>query len=164
MNLPRVLVRVLRRKLLALAERRPPDFVIGAPGDDYLRRWWVIPRNRLFNIYLHQFLRSDDDRALHDHPWWNVSLLILGSYVEHTMPQGGVNVRTLYVAGDIKLRGARYAHRVELVAGPCWSLFITGPKVRDWGFHCPSRWVPWQDFTRPGKPGEIGRGCGEGAP
>ena len=26
-------------------------------------------RNKIFNIYLHQIIRSDDDRALHDHPY-----------------------------------------------------------------------------------------------
>lgn len=164
MRLPASLLRPLRKLLLRIGKSRPPDFIIGAPGDDYLRRWFVIPRNPVFNIYLHEFIRSDDDRALHDHPWWNVSLLISGEYVEHTMPQGGVNVRKRYTAGDLKFRTAKYAHRVELTAGACWSLFITGPRIRDWGFHCPTRWVHWQEFTKPNNPGEIGRGCGEGSP
>lgn len=63
---------------------RYPDMVIGEAIDPYLLRWWIIPRNRFFNIYLHKFMRSDDDRALHDHPWaWNLSLIIKGSYIEH---------------------------------------------------------------------------------
>lgn len=166
-------MRLYRVLLRRVAMKRPADFVIGKPGDDYLRRWFVIPRNRLFNIYLHQFIRSDDDRALHDHPWWNVSLLLDGSYVEHTIDAGGVHIRKRYNAGDLKFRRAKSAHRVELDMvsdGTCsnqlatWSLFITGPRVRDWGFHCPSRWVPWQEFTKPENPGEIGRGCGEGRP
>lgn len=164
MKLPAIIVTRLARALGRIGLGRDPDFIIGKGDDHYLRRWFVIPRNAIFNIYLHQFIRSDDDRALHDHPWWNVSLLLDGEYVEHTMPQGGVNLRKLYKAGDLKFRTARYAHRVELTAGSCWSLFITGPRVRDWGFHCPTRWVPWQEFTAPNNPGEIGRGCGEGAP
>lgn len=28
-----------------IAERRPPDFIIGRVDDPYLLRWWVIPRN-----------------------------------------------------------------------------------------------------------------------
>lgn len=39
--------------------RRPPDFVIGGQERPYLRRWFVIPRNPIWNVYLHQFLRSD---------------------------------------------------------------------------------------------------------
>ena len=36
------------------------------------------------NAYLHQFLRSDDDRANDGHPWHNVSTLLRGRYREHT--------------------------------------------------------------------------------
>ena len=63
---------------------RKPDFIIGPKDAPYLRRWWIIPRNRLFNIYLHQILRSDDDRALHDHPWINCSIILKGRYMEVT--------------------------------------------------------------------------------
>ena len=142
-----------------------------------MRRWWLIPRNRYFNIYLHHFMRSDDDRALHDHPWWNLSILLHGRYLEHTISAGGINVLTERRSGDFKFRHAGAAHRIELLKEevwvdrylgtktakevPCWTLFITGPRLRDWGFHCPRGWVPWQEFTKPENPGEIGRGCGE---
>ena len=66
-----------------LTAPRPPDYLIGADGSVYLERWWLIPCNRIMNIYLHHFLRSDDYRALHDHPWCNLSLLLSGSYIEH---------------------------------------------------------------------------------
>lgn len=159
MRAPRKIVNWLRIRMLRIEAKRRPDFIIGKPGDDYLRRWFVIPRNRFFNVYLHRFIRSDDDRALHDHPWVNMSLLLIGQYVEHTIPQGGIQLRRLYKAGDLKFRGPRYAHRVELTDGPCLSLFITGPRVREWGFHCPAGWRPWQEFTSPHNSGEIGRGC-----
>lgn len=147
--------------VLPIAERRPPDFVVGADNPDgaYLRRWWVIPRNRWFNVYLHQFLRSDDDRALHDHRYVNLSILLVGAYWEHGVRQGGVHVRTRRGPGDLKLRLPWAAHRIE-VAEPCWTLFVTGPVVRNWGFHCPDKgWIDWQTFTADGKPGEIGPGC-----
>jgi hypothetical protein len=124
-----------------------------------MQRWWIIPRNRWFNIYLHYFLRSDDDRALHDHPWLNCSILLAGEYTEHTIAPGGVAHRQVYKAGAIKLRRAKAAHRVELHAGPCWSLFLTGPVIRDWGFHCPAGWRPWQLFVSERDNGSIGRGC-----
>ncbi|MPZ58464.1 MAG: hypothetical protein GEU91_18620 [Rhizobiales bacterium] len=157
-SLPR-LANWLLLRLSLLAHRRPPDQVIGREGDDYLRRWYLIPRNRWCNVYLHHFLRSDDDRALHDHPWWNLSFLLAGSYVEHTISAGGINVRALRRAGDFKFRTARSAHRVELVDGPCWTLFLTGPRLRDWGFHCPNGWVPWQRFTDSTNSGRVGPGC-----
>ncbi len=142
-----------------LAQSRPPDFIIGGTAEPYMLRWWVIPRNRFFNIYLHRFLRSDEDRALHDHPWVNMSFLLDGSYTEHTISAGGVNHHRTFTAGQIKFRSAKYAHRVELTSGPCWSLFITGPIVREWGFHCPAGWRHWKQFVDGRDKGSIGRGC-----
>lgn len=142
--------------------KRPPDFVIGPPNAPYLRRWWIIPRNRWFNIYLHEIRRSDDDRALHDHPWWNVSIILRGCYRE--IRNGGY--RKIHRAGSIVFRRATMAHRLELPIENggvryCWSLFITGPVIRTWGFHCPKGWVPWREFVDERDSGQIGRGCGE---
>src|SRR5258705_132727 len=130
-----------------IADSRAPDFLIGGAEDPYMRRWWIIPRNRFFNVYLHQFLHSDEDRALHDHPSWNVSILLEGEYTEHSIAAGGVHHATVYKAGQCKFRFARTAHRIELHNGPCWSLFINGAKLRNWGFHCPKGWRPWQQFV-----------------
>lgn len=139
--------------------RRYPDFIVGKPGEPYMLRWWVIPRNRFFNIYLHHFMRSDDDRALHDHPWWNFSFLLRGQYTEHMIKAGGIHTKRTYHAGNFKFRTSRTAHRIELTDGPCWTLFITGPKIREWGFHCPKGWRPWQQYVDTRDHGSIGRGC-----
>jgi len=146
-----------------VAESRPPDFVIGGANTPYLRRWWLIPRNNLFNIYLHQFLRSDDDRALHDHKYINLSWLLEGEYIEHTIAQGGVHHQRKFRAGDKRMRWPTTAHRIE-VNDPCWTLFVTGPSVREWGFHCPKGWRRWQDFVDERDAGAIGRGCDDAAP
>jgi len=141
--------------LMFRAARRAPDFVIGGTDRPYLLRWWVIPRNWIFNVYTHCFMRSDDDRALHTHPWlFNVSVLLRGTYLEHTAR--GVRRR---VAGDIVFRWGGAAHRIELTDGSVWTLFITGPKVRSWGFLCPQGFVHWRDFTAASDKGAIGRGC-----
>lgn len=132
---------------------RAPDVVI---GDDYLRRWWVIPRNESVNVYLHDIRKSDDDRAPHDHPWANTSYLLFGSYIEHT-PEGSFVRR----AGDVVTRPAEALHRLEVIPGErAVSLFITGPKLRDWGFQCEHGWVHWEDFTSADGT-RTGAGCGE---
>jgi hypothetical protein len=142
-----------------IATSRPPDFIIGGEDDPYMRRWWIIPRNKWFNIYLHEFLHSDEDRALHDHPWVNMSILLEGTYWEHTISYGGVHKVKQYSAGDIKCRGPRFAHRIE-IKEPCWTLFITGPVVREWGFHCAEAgWRHWKKFTSPTDKGQTGLGC-----
>lgn len=150
--------------------RRPPDFIIGKPGSPYMRRWYVIPRNRVFNVYLHEIVRSDDDRALHDHPWCNVSIVLRGGYVE-VMPEHRPSTdwpvppqrRAWRGPGSIVLRRPTAAHRLEVEIGrSCWSLFITGPNVRSWGFWCPRGWKPWQQFVDMGNTGAVGPGCGDG--
>jgi len=145
-----------------IAMTRNPDYIIGGIETPYMNRWWLVPRNPLMNIYLHQFLRDDEDEALHDHPYANISYLLDGEYTEVTIAPGGVEHRRIAKAGSFKLRGPRFAHRIELHAGPAWSLFITGPRVREWGFHCAkSGWRPWQQFVSERDKGLHGRGCGE---
>ena len=152
---------MIRSAIINWARKRSPDFVVGGSVNPYLLRWFVIPRNPVFNIYVHLFLRSDDDRALHDHPWVNLSILLDGSYTEHTIAAGGINVRTVRNAGVWKFRSSgKQAHRIELTSGPCWTLFITGPRYRHWGFHCPDKgWVHWEKFTAANDPGAVGPGC-----
>lgn len=131
---------------------RDPDFIIGKAGQqpDYMHRWWVIPRNKMLNVYLHRVMRSDDDRALHDHPWANTSLIISGGYLEVT-PEGEFQRNP----GDVVSRDADALHRLVVPeGGECVSLFMTGPKVREWGFDCPNGWKPWEQF-------EHENGCGE---
>ena len=158
-----------------------PHQIIGE-GSPYMLRWYVIPRNPVLNIYVHKFLRSDDDRALHDHPWWFVSMILRGRYAE--ISEQPLKVRR---AGSIAYRPAEYRHRVELLCAPsalkgrgplmpAWTLIVTGRRVRTWGFWCktapwkltgppnvtprrvvyyqgPDRFIPWQEF------GDAG--CGE---
>lgn len=157
---------------VALCRFRAPDFVIGKPGSAYMNRWWVIPRNRWFNIYLHEILRSDDDRALHDHPWANGSIVLKGGYYEvmpEQRPSFSWPVPPQIVKwrgpGSVVLRRPTAAHRLaidEHAGQVCWSLFVTGPNVRDWGFWCPKGWKKWTDFVAVGNAGEVGPGCGEG--
>lgn len=170
--------------------KREPDFIITREdGTPYLRRWWIIPRNPWFNIYLHHIQGDDDDRALHDHPWPNVSVVLKGGYWEvlpftplTPLPEGWTppKLRAWRGPGSIVFRRPTAAHRLELgqaaevirndngtlktlraVKIPCWSLFITGPRVREWGFHCPKGWVWWKDFVDDHDTGRIGKGCGE---
>lgn len=146
----------LAELLIRRAARRVPDFVIGGADDPYLLRWWLLPRNPVFNAYLHCFLRSDDDRALHTHPWlFNLSWLLRGPYREWLAEDRFVD----RAPGVVKFRWGAAAHRVELTGGPCWTLFLTGPRVRQWGFLCPRGWVHWKKFTAPGDKGAVGKGC-----
>ncbi len=191
MNFPRLAAWLFLHLIVQVASRRDPDFIIGEsnPAGAYLRRWYLTAwcgwfrdiaedlrtfrqrailavTRRLFNLYLHQFLRDDDDRALHDHPSWGLSLILHNAYIEHTIEAGGIHRRQRFAAGALRFMPTSHAHRIELERDadgnpiPCWTLFLFGPTVREWGFHCPERgWVPWQQFTAAGAPGEVGPGC-----
>lgn len=128
-----------------------PHFIVGDPEQPYLKRWYILPRNRYFNIYLHQFLHDDDDRALHDHQWRFASFILVGSYTEKTL-QGS----TYRPKWSLAFRPAEHAHQVVLLKNPqgkpipCWTLLLTGPVVREWGFHCPQGWRHWTVFLDKG--------------
>src|SRR5216684_5751014 len=96
-----------------IAANPKPDFHVGPDDDHQLQRWFVVPRNEITNIYLHRFLRSDEDRALHDHPWDNRSWILSGEYVEHLLDGTSITRHE----GDVVERKAIEAHRVELIAG-----------------------------------------------
>jgi len=138
-----------------------PDRAIGGWGDPYLLRWHIrrTPGDaNKGNIYLHQFLRDDDDRALHDHPWPSLSVCIGGGY--HEVLVG--NVIKWRPVGSIVWRRSTHQHRIVLDRGrPAWTIFVTGPKVRSWGFWCPQGFVYWRDFMDPNDPDTIGAGCGD---
>lgn len=53
-------------------------------GTPYMVRYFISRPNtkKKGRIYLHKFLRSDHDRALHDHPWNFVSIILKGGYWE----------------------------------------------------------------------------------
>lgn len=141
--------------LIRRAQRTPYIHLEG-----YLNRWWLVPYNR-FGIAarVHQILRSDEDRHLHNHPWPYISIVLRGGYWEVTpatigkLNGGGtywIENRRWRGPGSIAFRRASSWHRIEVPdGGDCWTLFITGPKRRDhdpqhssWGFLVDGRKVP----------------------
>lgn len=156
MKLPEYLRKRLHDRLVAVALSRDPDFVI---GENYLSRWYLArsgDNTKVGGVYLHRVVGDDDDRALHDHPWVNMSIILSGSYWEHTVDD--VKLRR---SGDVVVRPAKTLHRLAVNEGPVWSLFVFGPKFRTWGFQCPKGWVPWNEFVDPKNPGMPGPGCGD---
>ena len=121
--------------------------------DGYLNRWYILPHNNWFNIYLHQFIGSDVDRCLHDHPWWSVSFLLKGKLQELMQDTDkyilGPNMllRSRGIRWMIPyVRSAIHRHRIILISDEAWTIFITGPKIRAWGFWPKGSWVPWKEY------------------
>jgi len=167
-RVPDWLLRKLLREHNRVTTGRLPDVRIPSNPEvpPYMLRWWRIKRNAFFNCYFHIVRRSDEDTALHDHPWWNFSIVLEGEYTEHTISEGGVHVKQRYGPGAVRFRrSGSFAHRLELdryppgwtIGGikggemPVHTIFITGPVLRRWGFHHPKQWVDayaWDDFLQ----------------
>jgi len=118
-------------------------------------RWHLMRKPGIRNLYIHHYLGSDDDRALHDHPWASWSILLWGHLIEVTA-DGEKRIWPLIP----KFRSAEYSHRLILKGRRATTLFYTGKKTREWGFHCPKGWVHWTKFTD-AEGNQTGAGCGE---
>jgi hypothetical protein len=140
----------------------------------YLKRWHIIPNNKIFNIYIHRFYEPDYDNA-HDHPWYNLSVLLTGSYIENIPKDYDAWIRN-ESREEIQIirkpfwpifRRPTDIHRIELfkdangVSIPMHTLFITGPHVREWGFWCANFFRSNKEYLKVGSRGEsfTGKGC-----
>lgn len=130
----KILERIGRKRIILDRESKEP----------YLSRYYLFLKGRKwfpFNIFLHNFHRSDPD-DLHDHPWPYCTIILRGGYWEHT-PNG----RFWRAAGTIRFAGSRSLHRVELAPGvDTWTLFIPGPSVREWGFIKNGKWIQHEKY------------------
>lgn len=129
--------------------------IVNCDRDPYLYRWYVV-RTKWIALFIHRFIRGDEDRALHDHPWNFLVIPIWRGYIEHSdrpfiMWNGQSSewkrvkvVRRVYPILGARFRRATYRHRVQLIDGKCsWSLFVRFRKCRDWGFWNPD-FIQWQ--------------------
>lgn len=162
---------------------RTPDLIIGPRDNPQTLRWHIF-KWRGWQLALHKWCRSDDDRALHDHSGHNVSFILSrAGYWELVREYGGTwlpDTWQIDCAGRVYrdrwywrrrwrvyFRRADQPHRIALAPdlGPVWTLWLRWPPIREWGFHCPAGWRHWKDYTNtrdysaPGSVTEIGRGC-----
>lgn len=100
---------------------------LGLPECPYVIRWRI--ETPWGSIRLHHWLGADDARAFHDHPWSFTTFVLRGGYVDMT-PAGSEYLR----APAVRHRGAEHRHTVLPDMGGAWTIVVTGPKVRTWGF------------------------------
>ena len=124
--------------------------------EPYLERYYLFLKERSgfpFNIFLHKFLKSDPD-DVHDHPWPYATLILKGGYWEW-IPEFNAagekigEVRKWRGPGHFRISSATSYHRVELGNDvECWTLFMPGPKQREWGFLVQDQWVQWEQYLK----------------
>ncbi len=110
--------------------------IIEIDGDPYLLRFYIKKNGILPGVYLHYFFRGDGDRDLHNHPWdISGSLILTGGYSEERLTPGTAIVKRRNIRpGTINIIRANDFHRVDLLDGPAWTIFVSGGLSQDWGF------------------------------
>ncbi len=127
--------------------------VIG-DGTPMLTRY-ILFRVPSFGIFLHHMHRSDHDRALHDHPWPFVSVVLRGGYREiHDQTLDGSQVSLYHRPGSVLVRPAEWRHRFALYLNldtepdtEAWTLVFVGRRSRRWGFFTPQGWCWWRKYN-----------------
>lgn len=117
---------------------------------------YILFRCAAFGFYLHHLVRSDHDRALHDHPWPFVSIVLRGGYTEiHDQTLDGASTTLWHRPGSVLVRPAEWRHRFALTK-PAWTLVIVGRRSRRWGFFVPqaspahsprTKWCWWRQYN-----------------
>lgn len=92
----------------------------------------LFPNNRWFNITLNQILDRPEwyKGLLHNHPWFNISIILKGGYWEKT--DEGVK---WYGPGSIIFRSAQRYHCIWIEENKqAWTLFIHGRLTKGFDF------------------------------
>lgn len=118
-----------------------PDLEVENDGAVYLERWHLIPKNWFFNIYLHRFTNSDFP-VPHSHPWFSLAFIIKGSFIEH---RPGKTPRHCFER-KLYFRTPWTLHWLEMIRDVTWTLFITGPVIKPWGFVEDGKWIYHKTF------------------
>lgn len=175
-----LLARAVRRLLLRRASKTPYFHL-----DGYMERFWLIPKTAglPLSARVHRILRSDDDSAMHDHPWWNWSFVLENGYHEvmpvpanGVLPKGAVMLEgnphepacvVHRPPGSFVRRTTASRHRLILLDGPVLSVFAMGRKSAEWGFWVREdgamKKIHWKDYT-PHTPGEPEPAPGQSVP
>lgn len=142
-----------------------PVRTICLDGEEYMRRYYVfgqrppgLPRSYIklgwlpFAVYLHEFLISDPDRDLHNHPMNAVSLILRGSYREesYASPYTTDIVQRVYSPGRLNFITRDLYHRIQLLDDKVWTLFVAGTREGEWGFKLRStgEWVHHREYLK----------------
>ena len=125
-------------------------------NEPYLERYYLFLREREqfpFNVFLHKFLKSDPD-DVHDHPWPYATLILKGGYWEwiphfDTVGRKTGEYQVWRGPGHFRVSKANSFHRIELDPDiTAWTLFMPGPKQREWGFMVRNQWIQWEEYLK----------------
>lgn len=125
------------------------DTLLRADGKDYMERWVLTYPFGMVRI--HKIISSDVDYHLHDHPWDFVTIMLKGSYCEHTPINNKAKVypcatsMEYHFAPSARFIRADEYHRLTVNRGPIWTLVLTGRKKNKWGFLTRDGKLQWRE-------------------
>lgn len=156
------------------------ESVANEDGSIYLWRLPLLKLPRERRVYLHHFVADDKAREPHDHPKGFLSIGLWGRYIERVyeiLPprreelvwastgrrqvcEWPARARCIedriWIAPWWRRFPAEHTHRILVPDGEtCWTLVITGPITRTWGFWTRDGWVAFRDYFA-GKWSEAG--------
>lgn len=177
--------RKLAHAIIDRAMQTPYSHLARDDGTYYMRRFWLVPYNyvpehggtgcgkvswkqRPFTRALqelgiaarvHHIMDPDKDRHLHDHPWWWISVVLDGWYIEaqpaDPNPNGLFNWRKgqelvthrLRKQGSVAIASPTTRHAITTVPYTgVWTLFITFKPRQTWGFYTQDGKVPHDEY------------------
>lgn len=118
-----------------------PSSTIAKDNVKYLTRYYLLLKDfKYFNVYLHHFHSSDLDLGkdnyglLHNHPFaWSFGFPLINGYLEERRSQNKV-VSKFVSPFTFNFMTHDDFHRVDLIQNEAWTIFITGPRIKDWCF------------------------------
>jgi hypothetical protein len=130
-----------------IAATLPKRVIVGERGP-YLERYTLRELQDGSMVYLHHFVRGDEDRELHSHPWSGRSTILVGGYrEERRLSDGSVFSYDLKPGMTNTLLPDTF-HRVDLYDETCWTLFEVTARCQSWGFWNRETgcFTPWREY------------------
>lgn len=155
--------------LMAYAFRTPHRHLRDLDGELYMGRWrvvdedtfggWLLEKLTGFaSVRLHRIMRPDNDRDLHNHPFYYRSFIVKGHYSEEFAEPGFCGDTSSYstcdghVSSPLSYRfvhkgqtvtgGIDKFHRIDDVSvGGVWTLFCMTRNGGEWGFNVAGKFV-----------------------
>lgn len=110
---------------------------MGRPCCPYLYRWTFLFFG--YSIRIHHWIRSDDKRFFHDHPFDFISIVLKGRYANVT-PNGRFEVK----AGTVWKSDGTKRHYLDIPEAGAWTVLLCSRVKRKWGF-----WIKDNQRLRP---------------